>query len=134
MQVFCYKKGAEKVDEGFTRDELPALLADKTNVVWVDLRGETPEHVQEAKEVMLDVFGFHPLTVADCLITRRQPKVEAFENYLYFIVHGVKPGETNAANFATKELDGFLGDNYVVTFHVLRFLSIKRIKEQLRTS
>jgi magnesium transporter len=134
MQVFCYKKGADKVEEGFSRDELIKLLADKTNVIWVDLRGETSEHVQEAKEVMLDVFGFHPLTVADCLITRRQPKVEAFENYLYFIVHGVKPGETNATNFATKELDGFLGDNYVVTFHVQRFLSIKRIKEQLRAS
>jgi magnesium transporter len=134
VQAFCYKKGATKVEEGFTRDELTKLLDDKSNVVWVDLRGETPEQVQEANEVMLDVFGFHPLTVADCLITRRQPKVEAFENYLYFIVHAVKPGETTATNFATKELDGFLGDNFVVTFHVQRFLTIKRIKDQLRSS
>src|SRR5262249_47928101 len=66
--------------------------------------------------------------------TRNQPKIEAFPDYLYFIVHGVKPDETSATNFITKELDGFLGSNYVVTFHIERFQSIKNVKQQLRTS
>ncbi len=134
MEIFCYKKGADAVEEGFTREELPGLLADETNVVWVDFRGETAEYAKEAKEVMLDVFKFHHLTVEDCLETRNQPKVEAFDKYLYFIVHGIKPGETNPANFATKELDGYLGSNFVVTFHVERFLSIKAVKQHIRSS
>lgn len=134
MEIFCYRKGEDKVDEGFTRDELPALLAEPTNVVWVDLMGETPEHLAEAKDVLINVFKFHKLTVEDCVETRNQPKIEAFENYIYFIVHGIKPGETNAGNFVTKELDGYLGPNYVVTFHVQRFRSIKTIKQQIRSS
>jgi len=134
MEVFLYRKGSSKVEEGFTVDDLPGLLADKTNVVWVDLRGETDEHVQEARHVMLDIFGFHPLTVEDCLITRRQPKIEGFPDYFYFIVHGIKPNETSATNFVTKELDGYLGPNYVVTFHVQRFRSIKSVKQKIRTS
>jgi magnesium transporter len=134
MEVFVYREGAESIEEGCTREELTSLLADKTNVVWVDLLGDTDEHVQEARDVMLNVFGFHPLTVEDCLLTRRQPKVEGFPNYFYFIVHGIKPGETSATNFATKELDGYLGTNFVVTFHVQKFLSVKNIKNQIRTS
>lgn len=134
MEIFCYKHGADKVEEGFTRDDLPALVADESNVVWVDLQGETEAHLDEAKDVLLNVFKFHKLTVEDCVETRNQPKVEGFENYLYFIVHGIKPNETNASNFVTKELDGYLGANFVVTFHVQRFRSIKHVKQQIRSS
>lgn len=134
MEVFLYRKGAEKIEAGFTRDELPELLADESNVVWVDLQGESHEHLEEAKDVLLNIFKFHKLTVEDCVETRNQPKVEAFEKYLYFIVHGIKPNETNASNFVTKELDGYLGSNFVVTFHVQRFRSIKSVKEKIRSS
>lgn len=129
-----YRKGADEVEEGFTREDLPALLADENNLVWVDLQGETPEKAAEAKEILLNVFRFHPLTVEDCMETRNQPKVEAFPDYLYFIVHGVRPEETSSVNFVTKELDGYLGKNFVVTFHVDRFRSIKKVKNQIRTN
>jgi len=134
MEIFVYRKGSDKVEEGFSKEQLPGLLADETNVVWVDLQGETEEHLNEAKDVLLNVFKFHHLTVEDCVETRNQPKVEAFEKYLYFIVHGIKPGETNPANFVTKELDGYLGPNYVVTFHIQRFRSIKLVKQNIRNS
>ncbi len=134
MEVFVYRQGANKVEEGLTVEELPELLADETNVVWADFRGETDEELNATKDVLLNVFKFHYLTVEDCLETRNQPKIEAFPDYFYFIVHGVKPAETSATNFVTKELDGYLGKNYVVTFHVERFRSIKAVKQQLRSS
>lgn len=134
MEIFVYRKGAEQVEEGFTRDDLPALLADETNLVWVDLQGETAEHVELAKDILGNIFKFHYLTIEDCLETRNQPKVEGFPDYLYFIVHGVKSDETTSTNFVTKELDGYLGKNFVITFHVERFRSIKDVKTQIRTS
>jgi magnesium transporter len=134
MEIFVYRDGAAGIEEGFTAKDLPELLADETNVVWVDFLGETPEQVEEAKNVLLNVFKFHPLNVEDCMETSNQPKVEVFPNYLYLIVHGVKPEETTSANFVTKELDSFLGENFVVTFHIERFRSIKSVKQQIRTS
>lgn len=134
MEIFVYRTGAQKVEEGFGVEELPELLNDKSNLVWVDLRGETPEEVEQAKYVLLDIFNFHPLTVEDCIETRNQPKVEAFPSYIYFIVHAIKPGETAPTNFVTKELDGYLGDNYVVTYHTERFRSLKAVKTQIRAS
>lgn len=134
MEIFVYRKGAQKVEEGFTAEALPELLDEPSNTVWVDLRGETQEQIEEAKYILLDIFNFHPLTVEDCLETRNQPKVEAFPSYLYFNIHAIKPGETSPANFATKELDGYLGNNYVVTFHAQRFRSIKTVKTQIRAN
>jgi magnesium transporter len=134
MEVFVYRKGATRIEEGFSKEEIPALLADEGNVVWVDLQGENVEQQEEAKDILLNVFKFHHLTVEDCLETRNQPKIEAFPEFIYMIVHGVKPGETSSANFVTKELDCYLGKNFVVTFHVERFRSIKTVKQQIRTS
>lgn len=134
MEVFVYRKGASQIEEGFSKEELPALLADENNVIWVDLQGENEEQQQEAKDILLNVFRFHYLTVEDCLETRNQPKIEAFPEFIYMVVHGVKPEETSSANFITKELDCYLGKNFVVTFHVERFRSIKTVKQQIRTS
>jgi magnesium transporter len=134
MEIFVYRKDSEKVEEGFTAAELPGLLKEKDSVIWVDLLGEKPEQIEETRKLLLEVFHFHPLTVEDCIETRNQPKVEAFPDYFYFIVHGIKPGETGPTNFVTKELDGYLGPNYVVTFHDQRFLSIKNVKQQVRSS
>ena len=134
MEIFVYRKGGEKVEEGFTADQLPELLADKTNVLWVDLMGETAEQVEQAVDILTNVFKFHHLTIEDSIETRNQPKIEAFPDYFYFIVHGVKPDETSSSNFVTKELDGYLGDNFVVTFHKERFRSIKVVKQQVRNS
>lgn len=134
MEIFVYRKGAGNLEEGFSAKDLPELLEDKSNLVWVDLLGETPEQIEQAKDILLNVFRFHHLTVEDCIETRNMPKVEPFPEYLYFIVHGIKPGETHPTNFVTKELDVYLGENYVVTFHIERFRSIKNVKQQIRTS
>jgi len=133
-EIFVYRAGSNHVEEGFPVDALPELLADPTNVVWVDIRGENSEDLPAIKDLLLNVFKFHYLTVEDCLETRNAPKIEAFPDYFYFIVHGVKPDETSPTNFITKELDGYLGANYVVTFHIERFRSIKNVKQQLRSS
>jgi magnesium transporter len=134
MEIFVLKKDSDCVQEDFTREDLPKLLADETNVVWVDLKGETDADIEETKEVLKNVFKFHYLTIEDCIETRNQPKIEAFPDYIYFIVHGVRPEETTSSNFVTKELDGYLGKNYVVTFHRERFRSIKSVKEHIRSS
>lgn len=134
MEIFVYRDGGRSIEEGFTRDDLPDLIADRSNTVWVDLQGETEEKAHEAKDVLLRIFRFHPLTVEDALETRNQPKVEVFNDYLFFIVHGVRHGLTKPSDFTTKELDGYLGENFVVTFHTERFQSIKNVKEKIRAS
>ncbi len=129
MEIFVYQKGNHFVEEGFSAEQLPELLANAGNLVWVDIEAPT----KEDEKILSDVFHFHSLTIEDARETRNQPKVEAFADYLFFIVHGIKV-ETNSKNFVTKELDGYIGKNFVVTFHHENFLSIDTVKRQIRNS
>src|SRR5689334_25426554 len=129
MEILVYRQGSEKVEEGFTVDQLPELLKDPSSVVWVDM--DSPTSADE--RVLLDVFKFHPLTVEDCRENRHYPKIEEFPGYLYFIVHGVR-ADTSPDRFNTIELDGFLGPNYVLTYHHDMFRSINNVKQLLRTT
>ena len=129
MEILVYRKGHPKIEEGFTAEELPELLKDLSAVIWVDM--EKPTEADE--RVLLDVFHFHPLTVEDCRENRHYPKVEEFDDYIYFIVHGVT-ADISPERFNTIELDGFLGPNYVITYHHEMFRSINNVKQLLRTT
>ncbi len=129
MEIFVYREGADRVEEGFGIEQLPELLKDEKAVIWVDMSEPTAED----ESVLLNVFNFHPLTVEDCRENRHYPKIEEFSGYVYFIVHGVR-ADTSSDRFNTIELDGFLGPNYVITYHHDEFRSINAVKQLLRTS
>jgi magnesium transporter len=129
MEILVYRKGSRNIEENLTAADLPEILKDPSAVIWVDM--ESPTKADE--QVLLDVFQFHPLTVEDCRENRHYPKIEEFESYLYFIVHGVR-ADTSPDRFNTIELDGFLGSNYVITYHHDYFRSIANVKQLLRTS
>lgn len=129
MEILVYRNGEHGISENVTVEQLPELLQDKSAVIWVDM--EMPTEADE--QVLLEVFRFHPLTVEDCRENRHYPKIEEFPGYLYFIVHGVR-ADTSPDRFNTIELDGFLGRNYVITYHHDTFRSINNVKQLLRTS
>ena len=129
MEILVYRKGHLKIEENFTAADLPELLQDTSAVIWVDM--EVPTEADE--RILLDVFKFHPLTVEDCRENRHYPKIEEFHGYLYFIVHGVR-ADASPDRFNTIELDGFLGSNYVITYHHEMFRSINNVKQLLRNT
>ena len=92
---------------------------------------EVPSEADD--RVLLDIFRFHPLTVEDCRANRHHPKVEEFPDYLYFIVHAVRT-DSSPDRLNTIELDGYLGRNYVVTYHHEKFSSIEKVKQSIRSS
>lgn len=129
MEIFVYREGADRIETGFTAEQIPDLLKDQKAVTWIDM--EAPGEAEE--RILRDVFLFHPLTIEDCRETRNYPKVEEFPGYLYFIVHGVR-ADTSADRFVTIELDAFLGPNYVITYHHDMFRSINNVKKLLSTT
>lgn len=80
--------------------------------VWTDLDSPTPEEGR----VLNDVFRFHELAVEDALSATHHPKIEAYGDYLYLILHGI---DFSAAEhcFRTRDVDFFLGEQYLVTVH-----------------
>jgi magnesium transporter len=80
--------------------------------VWVDLAAPSiPEGL-----ILSDTFNFHRLSVEDAMSSRQYPKAEAYDGYLYVILHGIHY-EKGEHSFATHDIDFFIGPNYLVTVH-----------------
>lgn len=103
----------------------PSWLTPQSGIwVWVDLSAPTPDETK----ILTDVFHFHELAVEDALAEIHHPKVESYGEYLYLILHGID-FKAHRHQFATQEVDFFLGPQYLVTYHGGSSRSIGRITE-----
>lgn len=96
------------------------LLADQQSTFWIDF--ENPS--EEESYILHSDFKFHPLIIEDTLESS-SPKLDVFKDYLYMVFHTtdyVKQGE-----LVSKEIDFFLGKNYVVSYHNKSFPSLDRL-------
>jgi len=101
----------------------PALLTEDA-LHWIDLEDPT---VKEAT-ILEDPFHFHPLAIEDCLAEVHHPKIDDYESYLFVIVHGIR-FDVPTDEFITRELDIFLGKNYLITHHKGPMRSIGTLRE-----
>ena len=130
VEIFVHRNGNPSV-ETISAAELPQILKDERSVVWVDMERPTRE---DECEILQKIFNFHLLTIEDCQLNHSSPKIEEYPDYLYFIVHGARGGESNRRHFESKELDCYLGKNFVVTYHHESFQSINSVKRQITAS
>ncbi|MDR3456533.1 MAG: magnesium/cobalt transporter CorA [Verrucomicrobiae bacterium] len=113
---------------------MPTLLADTNLFLWVDL--ENPNQA-EWKEVLEQIFHFHPLSIEDCVQPSPSPKVEEyspkegdlFTPYLFMVIHAVDYSRKDGC-FGTSELDFFLGKNFLVTYHEKPLRSVTTVEER----
>ncbi|HET9195331.1 MAG TPA: magnesium/cobalt transporter CorA [Vicinamibacterales bacterium] len=92
--------------------------------LWVDLTAPTDDELK----LLSEVFGFHPLSVEDARSALQFPKVEPYPGYLYLVLHGIDLTK-GRGQFATRDVDFFLGRNYLVTVHDGESRTIGRLRE-----
>jgi magnesium transporter len=103
----------------------PALLSrDSGVVVWADVA--EPNEADGA--ILRDAFGLHELAVEAAVQRETNPKVEAYDRYLYIVLHGINFDVTEH-KFETHETDFFLAPNFLVTVHDGQRRSIAHISE-----
>lgn len=76
--------------------------------VWVDF--DSP--IKKETNLLRSFFDFHPLAVEDCVNNLQRPKVEFYEEHLFYVVHALNENTLEAT-----EVDLFTTKNMVVTFH-----------------
>src|SRR5262245_2790100 len=119
--IFVHRNGrteqATEIDRGWLSPSSGVTL-------WVDLAAPSiPELL-----ILSDTFAFHPLSVEDARSALQYPKIEAYDGYLYAILHGIdfRAGEHG---FASHDIDFFIGRNYLVTVHDGQSDSIKELRD-----
>jgi len=120
ITIFVHRNGVTEQASKFDR----AWLNPASGVhVWVDLAAPTiPESL-----ILTDTFNFHRLSVEDAMEARQYPKVEAYDGYLYVILHGIHYEKNHA--FGTHDVDFFVGPNYLLTIHDGDSTSINELRE-----
>lgn len=91
-------------------DELPARLAG-AETLWIDITGPSDDDTR----VMHDVLHLHPLAIEDTRNQEQRPKVEEYADHLFVILNPASLDGHHRPRF--RELDLFVGRNYVVTVH-----------------
>jgi magnesium transporter len=116
-----HRNGRTEAATSIDRDWLnPARGA----LLWVDLAAPSiPESL-----VLSDTFGFHALSVEDAMAPMQYPKAEAYDGYLYVILHGID-FRAQEHYFGTHDIDFFIGPNYLVTVHDGTSRSINELRE-----
>ena len=134
ITIFVHRNGVTEQATSIDR----AWLGPSSGVqLWVDLAAPSiPETL-----LLSDTFGFHPLSVEDATSAIQYPKAEAYDGYLYVILHGIdyhagkrSPQDAGRAGepergFGTHDVDFFLGTNYLVTVHDGHSRAITELRE-----
>ena len=109
-RILALKEGETELYDG-TVDELPALLANPNNVVWVDMW----DPGDAEKRMLESVFELHPVLIDDMLADAPTPKVERFEKYVYVVFHALAEGAEKKGNIDLVDYDFFFGSNWLVS-------------------
>jgi magnesium transporter len=122
ITIFVHKNGKTEPAASIDR----AWLNPASNAfVWVDLAAPSiPETL-----ILSDTFGFHPLSVEDARAELHYPKIEAYDGYLYVILHGIAMHKDR--RFVTHDVDFFIGPTYLVTVHDGDSRSIAELRENV---
>lgn len=125
-------RGISYAKEGTLRTDLELMeiafsLHEGEELLWVDFQGEPPE---KEKEILSETFGFHPLAIDDALEEAHVPKVDDWGKYLYIVLHSVIDGPNHEVD--TRELDIFLGENFLVTHHDGEIEAVARMFEGIQ--
>ncbi|TLS53628.1 magnesium/cobalt transporter CorA [Paenibacillus antri] len=88
---------------------IDSLDRDDVEWYWVDFAEPTEEEI-----LLLETrFRFHPLAIEDCLQLLQRPKLDHYEAFHFLVFHTLHPTTLEAV-----ELDVFLSERYIVTFHL----------------
>jgi Mg2+ and Co2+ transporter CorA len=76
---------------------------------------DVPTFDAPAERLITEAFDFHPLAIRDCREPGQMPKVHAYRDHLFVVLHAPERG--TSGEIGHRELDQFIGPNYLVTVH-----------------
>ncbi len=111
VQRLLWVDGETKKVTRRSDDEIPALLADTSGWLWLDV----PEPDEQTAVLLGEVFGAHPVAVQDVLERNHVPRLHVYGRTLFLVLHRPEAGIAGHVHYL--ELDQLIGPNYFVTLH-----------------
>jgi len=112
IKTVCLNSTTKTFTENCIAADISELREVEGNVIWADVSDPDSHDFEELAEE----FGFHHLSIEDCQNEHQRPKVEEFAGYYFIVLYEaelVGPSD----RLELRELNIFLGKNYLVTVH-----------------
>ena len=97
---------------------LDALGADESQPDVITASGVRWLHLERPREADRDwleaEFGFHPLAIEDVASRNQRPKLDAYDDYLFIVLH-FPVFDKASGRLLTAELDLFVGPDFLIT-------------------
>jgi magnesium transporter len=110
-------------------DEPRVEIIESPGLRWINI--ERPRQIDLAW--LQERFDFHPLDYEDVISRNQRPKVDAYDDYLFIVLHfpryDKQVGRLNAA-----ELDLFVGPDFIITMPNEPLQPVEYLFERCRTS
>jgi len=88
--------------------DIPQLLSGEFRWYWIDFNQPSDEEM----DYLRDPLGFHPLAIEDCIHFLQRPKLDYYDGYTFFVTQSL-----NQETLEREEIDFFLSEKYIITFH-----------------
>ncbi len=99
-----------EVDQIVDQFKVSELSPDQ--VYWLNFHTTEP---REHFERLFDRLGFHRLTLEDIYTEKQRPKLEEFQNYLFFSIQSALPREGHS-RLEVEQISFVLGANFLISF------------------
>ncbi|MDX1671799.1 MAG: magnesium/cobalt transporter CorA [Balneolaceae bacterium] len=110
-------------------EECRQYLENPSNT-WIKISGL---HDVEKLQSIWAYFDLHPLVQEDIVNTSQRPKMERYENNIYFVMRMLKYNEEKAA-IESEQISIVLGENYVLSFQESDAPIFNPVLERLKIS
>ncbi|MFH1860418.1 MAG: magnesium transporter CorA family protein, partial [bacterium] len=123
----CFFVSNDKIITNYEEINIIDALKDKDCFLWIDI-----EDTDDKDVAVLEKFGFHELSIEDCIFPQNLPKIEDFDTYCFITVHGIIHRSSIEEDIQMFEINTFLGKNFVVTVHEQPSVAINVVREKIR--
>ena len=126
LQLFTYNKSEFNEISDFDK-RVPIEFNESDKVYWLNLHGI---HDVSVVQNICDRLNIHRLVVQDILDTGQRPKLQEFDEFLFFSVKSILP--QNGDKLEIEQISFILGENYVVSFQEKPGDHFEHIRQRIR--
>jgi len=126
IQLFIYDKNEYIELKDLTVDDI-IEFENPDKVYWLNIHGI---HDVGIIQNICQKMNIHKLVIQDILDTTQRPKLQEFDDYLFFSVKSILPESSD--ELETEQISFILGKNYVISFQEKKADHFEHIRQRIR--
>ncbi len=130
IEILLFDRSIQEI-KNISIEEVESALLNPENLIWIDI--EYAANVwpsQEIKDLLQNTLKIHPLNIEDCVISKQNPKIEEYQDYMFSIIYAIE--NINESELKLDEIDIAIGQNYVLTYRHVLIEEVETVKNAFK--